>query len=333
VRRTRIAVIGTGHLGKSHARILAELPEASLCGIVDAVPERAAEFGGRYGVPWATDFRQTPGSPEAVSIAVPTRSHAEVAQWFLSQGVDVLVEKPITDVVADAKALVQLADTRGRILQVGHIERFNPTVRAVRELNVRPRYIEAQRMAPFSFRSVDSGVVLDLMIHDIDLARTFFTAPLESVTAFGGAVFTEAVDMASAILQFHDGAAAHFVANRAAFKPLRRMRLFSPDSYVSLDFGERSALIVQKAPGWDLRKLELHRLDLSKVGDLQRFVFEGLLLVREIRVSEGDALREELRAFLLCCQNRTRPEADGAAGLEALEIAHRVLAAITARRW
>jgi predicted dehydrogenase len=198
---------------------------------------------------------------------------------------------------------------------------------------VQPRYIEAHRLAPFSFRSVEIGVVLDLMIHDIDLMLSFVGAPVTSVEAFGGAIFTPAEDMASAVFKFAGGAAAHLTANRVALKPLRRMRLFSHDSYVSLDFGQRYGLVIKKAPGWDLRNLKVEEIDAGSIQDLWKYVFEGLLTVKEIKVKEGEPLREELSSFLKCCRERTEPLVGGNEGRAAIALAYRVLEAIKGNTW
>ena len=333
MKRTRIAVIGVGHLGRSHARILKEMPEADLVAVVDADPDRLAKSVERLGVPGVADFRQVPGDPEAVSVVVPTVAHREVAEWFLARGVDVLVEKPMTVTLDDADLLIDLAGRHGRILQVGHVERFNPAVKAVRELGIVPRYIEADRLAPFSFRSIESGVVLDLMIHDIDLVLSFFNEPIESVEAFGGALFTPALDMVNAVLKFRGGRVAHLRANRVALKVMRRMRMFSADSYVSMDFGDKKGLVIRKASDWAVRELDVSTLDLGNVTDLKRLVFEGLLNVREVATEEGDALRAELSAFLACCRDRTPPPVGGREGRAALAVAWRVIESAEGHKW
>jgi predicted dehydrogenase len=333
LREVRVAVIGVGHLGKNHARILSELPGAKLVAIVDNDGERAAEFAKKFSTNAARDYRHVPGDPEAVCVAVPTPAHAAVAGHFLEKGIDVFVEKPITVEPSDAMALTTAAEMRSRILQVGHVERFNPIVQAVGKLGIKPRYIEAHRMAPFSFRSVESGVVLDLMIHDIDLMLWLLGTDLSSVDSFGGAIFTPAEDMASAIFKFKNGGVAHLTANRVALKPLRRMRLFSHDSYVSMDFGNRYGLVVRKAAGWDLRNLDLQAIDVSSIQDLWKYVFEGLLEIQEINVPEGEPLRLEMASFLNCVRHRRQPAVGGREGLAALEIAHRVLDAVKRNKW
>ena len=333
-RAVRVAVIGVGHLGKSHARILASLPEAELVGVVDVREDVAKTVGEERGVPWSSDPINAPleWGAEACSVVVPTVHHAELAAHYLESGLDILVEKPITRNVEDAERLCEIADARGRVLQVGHVERFNPAVRAVADLDVEPRYIEAERLAPFTFRSTDIGVVLDLMIHDLDLVQSLVDSELSDVEAFGGGLFTPAEDLCSARLKYASGAVARVTANRVALKSQRRMRMFSRDSYVSLDFGKRYGLIIQKAPGWDTQKLDLGSIDTANL-DLRKFVFEGLLTIRELKMDDLDPLEEELRSFLACVRTRQRPIVDGRVGLEALRAATRVLEALAENPW
>ena len=244
----RIAVVGVGHLGKHHVRLLAKNPVAELVGVADTNEHNLTAAASEHGVPGHLDYKDLLGKVDAVCVAVPTSAHLEVAGCFLESGVDVLVEKPIAPTEKDGRKLVDLAARADRILQVGHVERFNPALDAVREMGLEPRYIESHRLAPFSFRSVDIGVVLDLMIHDIDLVLTMVKSKVASVEAYGGAVFTPAEDMASAILKFENGAVAHLTANRVALRPMRRMRLFSRDCYASLDFQSSHGTFIRKKP-------------------------------------------------------------------------------------
>ncbi|MBL8750265.1 MAG: Gfo/Idh/MocA family oxidoreductase [Planctomycetes bacterium] len=336
-RRLRVGVVGVGHLGKHHARLLKTL-DCDLVAVADP-NEAARTFAAQtHGVPGFADHRELLGSAnfkrvDAVSVVVPTKLHREVASVFLENGVDVLVEKPIARTSADGQALVDLARKHGRILQVGHVERFNPALRGIADIGMKARYIESHRLAPFSFRSTDIGVVLDLMIHDLDLVLALVRSEIVSVEAFGGAVFTPAEDMASAIIKFENGAVAHLTANRVALKPLRKMRVFSREGYASLDFQTGQGMLVKKAPGWDFEKLDLDRIDKTQVGDLWKFVFDGLLQVQQIELNEGNPLQEELVDFLRCCRERTTPIVPGEDGVAAVAAAERVLAAIARNRW
>ena len=330
--RPRIGVVGVGHLGKHHARLLKGL-DCDLVGVADP-NEAARTFAtATFGVPAFADHRELLGKVDAVSVVVPTKLHREVASVFLENGVDVLVEKPIARTVADGQALVDLAEKHGRILQVGHVERFNPALRGIEQIGRSARYIESHRLAPFSFRSTDIGVVLDLMIHDLDLVLALVKSEIVSVDAFGGAVFTPAEDMASAIIKFQNGAVAHLTANRVALKPMRKMRVFSQAGYASLDFQTGQGMVVKKAPGWDFGKLDLERLDRAQMGDLWKFVFDGLLQVENMQLDCGNPLQEELSDFLRCVRTRERPIVSGEDGVAAVAAAEMVLAAISKNRW
>jgi predicted dehydrogenase len=333
----RVGVVGVGHLGKHHARLFQALAQDGAgCELVAvADPDEAARkvAEATYEVPAFADFRQLLGKVDAVSVVVPTRLHRDVASVFLEHGVDVLVEKPIARTAADGQALVDLATLHGRILQVGHVERFNPALRGIEQIGRSARYIESHRLAPFTFRSTDIGVVLDLMIHDLDLVLALVQSPIRSVEAFGGAVFTPAEDMASAIIKFENGAVAHLTANRVALKPLRKMRVFSREGYASLDFQTGQGMVVTKAPGWDFQQLDLDKLDRAQMGDLWKFVFDGLLQLKQLELNEGNPLREELEAFLRCVRDRSRPLVTGADGVAAVAAAEMVLAAIEQNRW
>jgi predicted dehydrogenase len=330
--RVRIGVVGVGHLGRHHTRLLRGL-DCELVAVADPSEAARQHAEQAYEVPAFADHKALLGKVDAVTVVVPTRLHREVASDFLAHGVDVLVEKPIARTSADGRALVDLAAKHGRILQVGHVERFNPALRGIAEIGRKARYIESHRLAPFTFRSTDIGVVLDLMIHDLDLVLALVRSEIVSVEAFGGAVFTPAEDMASAIIKFANGAVAHLTANRVALKPLRKMRVFSKEGYASLDFQTQQGMVVRKAPGWDFQKLDLDRIDRAQVGDLWKFVFDGLLTVENLVLDEGNPLQEELAAFLASVRDRTPPLVTGADGVAAVAAAEQVLAAIARNRW
>lgn len=331
--RIRIAVIGVGHLGKIHARLLSTSTDAQLVAVADS-SEANLEFATRtHGIEGVRDYRQLLGRVDAVCVAVPTEVHHEVASFFLGNGVDVLVEKPIARSEAEGRSLVELARARGRILQVGHVERFNPAMRAMQDLKIVPRYIESQRLAPFSFRSTDVGVVLDLMIHDLDLVLAIMRAPVVAVDAFGGSVFTPAEDMASATLRFEGGGVAQLTASRVALKPTRKMRVFSHDAYMSMDLTRAHATVIKKNPGWDIGKIDITKLDGSRPEDLWRLVFEGLLTVKEIKLDERNALQDEHTDFVRAIRTRGRPTVTGEDGCLALAAAQQVLDSIDRNRW
>ncbi len=332
-RKIKFSVIGVGHLGRAHARVLTELPNTELVSVVDIDEERGTKEAERLGVPWERDFKRTPGNPEAVCVVVPTFLHFQVASWFLQRNVHVLVEKPITSTIEEAEILVKLARERDLVLQVGHVERFNPIFTAVKELGIKPRYLEAQRVAPFTFRSMDVGVVMDLMIHDLDLVLTLVDGDPIDVEAYGGKVFTDKEDLASARIKFSSGDVAHLTVSRVALRPARRLRLFSKDSYVSLDFGKRYGILIKKGPRWEQDKPDLKKIDPSKIEDLWKFVYTGLLTVKEIRTQGSEPLKEELASFASCIIERKEPVVTGLQGKKALELAFQVEEALNRHPW
>jgi len=236
----RVGVVGVGALGQHHARVYADLPGASLAGIYDVDHARAAEVAARHGVPAFSHMRELAGAVDAISIAVPTVDHHRVARELLEAGKDVLVEKPVTARLEEAEDLIGLAREKGAILQVGHIERFNPAVDALRKAALQPRFIEVHRLSPFSPRSLDVDVVLDLMIHDLDIVLCLDDSGAVQVDAVGVPVLTSKVDIANVRLRFASGLIANLTASRVSAEKVRKFRVFSPKTYISVDFAARS---------------------------------------------------------------------------------------------
>lgn len=320
----RTAVIGVGHLGRIHARIYTELADIELVGVCDTRPEVAREVGERLGVAHTSDPGEFVDAVDAVSIVVPTAHHLEAARPFLEHGVHCLVEKPIATTLEQADEMIALAARHGALLQVGHVERFNPAVAAIARENLRPIFIEAHRLAPFTFRSTDVGVVLDLMIHDLDLLLAMVGSDIESVDAVGGTIFTNSEDVANARIRFVNGTVANITSSRVSLNAMRRFRIFSPVSYVSLDLHQKYALMVTKGPKWDERKSDILSVDPEIVKDRQRlmeFVFQGLLQVREFKMEENEPLREELQAFLSSVRDGQPARVSGEDGRRALAAA------------
>lgn len=298
--RAPSAVIGVGYLGKFHAEKYAASPKAELVAVVDTDEQRASEIGNTLGVPALTDYRELFGRVKCASIAVPTHAHFEVAQDCIAAGIDVLVEKPLTAEIGEARALVAAAEAHGVILQVGHLERFNPAIRKLERVIRSPKFVECHRLAPFVERGTDVDVVLDLMIHDIDVIASLVRSPVERVEAVGVAVLTEKPDIANARIRFADGCIANVTASRVSIKRERKIRFFQPDAYISIDYDQRRAQIYYKpAPG------------------------AGWLDIRaeNIEIKEGDALADEIDSFLDCVRTRELPLVSGSQGLRALEIA------------
>ena len=299
--RLRAAVVGVGYLGRFHAEKYAAHAAAELVAVVDVDRARAEAVAMALGVEAVTDHRALVGRIDCASVAVPTQLHHAVAGDLLEAGVDVLVEKPLTTTVEEGKALLELAVRRERVLQVGHLERFNPAIRALEGVIREPRFIECHRLAPFSERGTDVDVVLDLMIHDLDVILSMMPSALRSVEAVGVPVLTASVDIANARLRFANGGIANLTASRVSLKRERKLRIFQPDAYLSVDYGERRVLICRREPGPD---------------------GQPALSVEEREVPEADALGSEIDAFLRAVRARETPPVTGWDGLRALEVAH-----------
>lgn len=323
----RVAVIGTGHLGRIHAKIWSEHPEAELVCVLDTDAERAQAVASEFGCRAATDLSSLPGEVDAVSVVVSTPAHAAVAAPLLEAGVPCLVEKPIASNLSDADRILQAANKSGALVAVGHVERFQPALLRVREMGLRPRFIECHRLTAFSFRSTEVGVVHDLMIHDLDLVLDLIGAPLVSVDAVGTRIFTDREDVASVRLAFEGGARANVTANRVSLSPMRRFRMFSSDAYASLDFVKNYGLIVRKGPRWDAERGSLVGLDPEALAKAQSDMLEsGLLEVEELKLEgEQRPLQAELDAFLRNVRSGTTPEVSGVQGRRALELAEQIV--------
>ena len=331
--RLRVAVVGVGHLGKEHARILATMPDVELVGVADINGEQAQTVARRCGTNAYADYRPLHNNVDDATIAVPTFAHHSVASEFLSRRIPVMVEKPLAMNLEQADDLVALSREQSTILQVGHIERFNPALLDLERRNLRPKFVQGERLANFSGRSLDIGVVLDLMIHDLDVLLAMVRSPVRSVEAVGVSLFGVHEDIANARLTFDNGCVANLTASRASVKPLRKMHVYSPEGYVSLDFGKRHATIIQpnervRQEGFDIRKL-----DLSMIGLLKEKLFGHYLEIREFDMKEIDQLTAELNHFLTCVRTRTQPKVTGEDGRNAVELACRIQEKINTHQW
>ena len=325
----RVAVVGTGHLGSIHAKIWAAHPGAELVGVVDADRERAAQVAASAGCEAFSSAEALLGRVDAVSVVVPTVAHAAVAVPLLESGVACLVEKPFATSLEEADAMLAAAERGGATLAVGHVERFQPGVRKVRSMGLVPRFIECHRLASFSFRSMDVGVVHDLMIHDLDLVLELVGSDVKELDAAGGAILTDAEDMASVRLVFENGARANVTASRVSLNPMRRFRLFSGDSYVSLDFTKNYGLLVHKGPRWSEAREELRRLDPAELAARPDFIEGDMLEVQELELGgEERPLQAELDSFLRNVVEGSEPEVSGFDGRRALELAGRIVEAL-----
>lgn len=332
--RLRTAVVGVGHLGQHHARILAGMPDVELVGVVDASADQARQVAAKLGTTPYDHFEPLLDRVDAVSVVTPTVHHHHVAAAFLRAGVPVLVEKPVCRTVAEADDLIRLAAEADVPLQVGHIERFNPAFEDLARRPIVPKFVEAERHGPYTGRSTDIGAVLDLMIHDLDLLLALVGGPVRNVSAVGAAVFGGHEDMVNARLEFENGCVAHVTASRISPRPKRRLRVWAPEGYAGIDFVNRKLTLVQ--PGEEVRRhgLRPERLDPVSRARLKDDVFGRHLQVQQIDEDrKGDQLTAELRHFVDCVRTGRRPRVTGEDGRDALELAERVLAAVRGHQW
>jgi predicted dehydrogenase len=306
----RLAVVGVGHLGRHHARVAASLAGFRVVGVHDHHPGRAAEVAGEFSLPVLAGFDDVAREAEAVIVATPTVTHAEVSRFFLDRGLHVLVEKPMTASLAEADDLVARARKAGRVLQVGHVERYNPAIEAALSLVVSPRFIEVHRLGVFTARSLDVDVVLDLMIHDLQIVSAFVGRPVREIRAAGVPVLTPKLDIANARLEFDGGCVANLTASRVSAEKVRKCRLFAPSIYVSIDMQAQSVSAVRLVR-------EGGRAEMRPV---------------PVPVSREEPLARELADFRRAVVDGTRPLVSGEDGRDALALAERVVAAVETHR-
>jgi predicted dehydrogenase len=332
MRELRAGVVGVGHLGRHHARILATMPGVRLVAVADARIEQARAIAEPSGALAFESPERLPRDLDLVSIAVPTAFHREVASPFLERGIATLVEKPLAPTAADSEALVDLARRSGAILQVGHIERFNPIWTHVRP--AAPHYLFAERLGVFTGRSTDIGVVLDMMIHDIDLILSIVSAPVASVSALGVSLFGPNEDVANARLAFVNGTIVDLSASRASMQASRKMRLWGGDGYLTIDFAGRKACRVRPGPRAEPGRIELRGVDFSKPGAVKEHIFGEVFQVTEETAPEGpEPLALELGDFVQAVRNGSTPRVSGEDALRAVQLAERILQCIRTHRW
>jgi len=311
-KKLRVGVVGTGYLGKFHAEKYAHMEDVELAGIVDLNQSQADKIAEIFSVKGYRNHKDILDKVDAVSIVVPTPVHFNVSQDFLEHDVDVLIEKPMTTTLKEADKLIQLAEERGLIIQVGHLERYNPAVIALRDYVKRPLFIESHRLSTYKERATDVSVVLDLMIHDIDIISNFVRSKIKSIHAAGIPVISEHVDIANARLEFENGCVANVTASRISTRDERKIRLFQRDAYISVDFANHEITIVKQSdkdetsiiPGMDISQLSF---------------------------TKTDALDDELKSFVKAVTTRQSPEVNGHVGRSALEVALSIMEQIQTR--
>ena len=330
----RVGVVGLGRMGKLHCRVLSEMPQAQLACVVDSRRQLAEAAGRQFKTTALTDAEAAVEMVDAAIVAVPTVGHVQAARPFVAAGKPVLIEKPIAPNSAEAEELLALAEQTGTSVQVGHTERFNPAVEAIRRLQIVPKFIEAHRVSPFTFRSADVGVVLDMMIHDIDLVLMMAAAEPIEVRAVGINVLGASEDIANARLAFANGCVANLTASRLAIKSERKMRIFSEAAYLSVDYAKRVGVVIKKSENLNLidmaRKMDAKDLaELALGGD-----YAKLVKLEQLKIENTvEPLRKQAEAFCRCVADGAEPVVSGREGLAAVRCAEAITAAIRSHRW
>jgi len=305
MQKIRVAVVGVGYLGRFHAQKYAQAADCELCCVCDLQQEARERVSAELGTRGLAEYRELLGQVDAVSVVTPTPTHFAIARDFLSAGAHVLLEKPITETLEQARELIDLAARNKRVLQVGHLERFNAAILAAEPYLKSPRFIECHRLAPYRERGTDVNVVLDLMIHDIDIVQTVVGAPIEAIDAVGTPVFSDEIDIANARIRFANGCVVNATASRVSFKTERKLRIFGGDAYLSLDLHQKIMTLIRK------------RAVAQAAGELP-------VSIEEQNLEPGDALKAEIDSFLECARTGRAPVVPGEAGLMALETAIRI---------
>jgi predicted dehydrogenase len=327
-----MAVIGCGKMGKLHARVCSQMPSVKLVGVHDADPDYANAVADQYNTTAFASLPELLKHAQAAVIAVPTRHHVAVGLRCLEAGLDVLIEKPLAGTVAECRTLADAGAKHDRLIQVGHVERFNPVVRAMTAQELRPKFIEVTRVSPLTFRSIDVGVVLDMMIHDIDIVLLLARgAAIESVEAVGVSVIGDVEDVCNARVRFGGeggGCVANLTASRLALKTDRRLRVFSPDAYVSLDYAKKYGIIARRGGNLAAIRDTVARIRAGEIEDMSQLNYTDLVQIEELTIDDVEPLRAELESFVHAVTTRSRPLVSANDGLAAVDLATRIVAAI-----
>ena len=333
MRRLRVAVIGAGHLGRIHARILRSSDAAECVGVADPSEECRQWVQSELGLPVYENHRAVCDIVDAAIIATPTNVHYDIAIDFLNHGIHTLIEKPITNTVEQADHLIHTADQQQLVLQVGHVERFNPAFEIANQSLPQPRYLEAHRMSGYTFRSIDVGVVHDLMIHDIDLLASMITSPLLDVRAIGIAVFGPHEDIAQARLEFSNGSIANLTASRCSFQPVRQISWFNENGFVSADLGDQTVSRVQCPEILKSNDRDIQSLNEQRQQQIKDHLFQEVLPKTQLHVNPHNAIEMEHVDFFAAIQKNALPRVTGRHGRRAISIAQAIIDSIRAHRW
>lgn len=312
-------------MGRLHTRVFSEMPNVRLVGVVDTSADAADDIACEYECKAYTHIEQLPPEVAAATIAVPTEFHASVAEPLLHRGIACLIEKPLAKTVEEARRIATAAQAGKALVQVGHIERFNPVVRSMERLGVRPGFIEVMRISPMTFRSIDVGVVLDVMIHDIDIVLRLAGSTVEHVDAVGVNVIGEHEDICNARLRFTNGCVANLTASRLALKTERKLRVFSKDAYVSLDYQKKYGIVVRRSGNVDSVREVAARIRAGEVTDLSQLNYADLVQVEELEIDDTEPARAQLESFIAAVKGEIPPVVSAADGLAAVELATRIV--------
>ena len=323
-----VGVIGCGRMGQLHARVYSQMPQVRLVGLFDADRDAAIAAREKFGGEVFDSIEALAERVSAVTIAVPTQFHAFVAQPLLKRKVACLIEKPLAKDVSEARQIVAWANESGAVVQVGHIERFNPIVRAMNQLEVEPRFIEVIRISPLTFRSIDVGVVLDMMIHDIDIVLRLARSKVARIDAVGVSVIGNVEDICNARLTFENGCVANMTASRLALKTERKLRVFSSDAYVSIDYQKKYGMVARKGANLSAIRNAVARIRAGEIDDLSQLDFAELVNIEELTIDDVEPLRAELEAFVASVTRGAPVEVPAEDGLAAVETATQIVAAM-----
>jgi predicted dehydrogenase len=326
-----VGVVGCGRMGRLHARVYSQMPNVKLVGVYDAHHETAQEVAAEFKCNAYQNLRDLLPQVAATTIAVPTKFHADLAEPFLSRGIACLIEKPLAKDVHDAQKIVNASQKYKAAVQVGHIERFNPAIRAMDRLGIQPRFIEVTRISPLTFRSIDVGVVLDMMIHDIDIVLKLASSTVAQIDAVGVSVIGDVEDICNARIRFENGCVANLTASRLALKTERKLRVFSEDAYVSLDYQKKYGIVARRGGNVEAIRDAVRKIRAGEIDDISQLDFSDLVNVEELQIDDVEPLRAELDSFIDSVVNGTKPAVSAEEGFAAVELATKIVAKIGKR--
>jgi predicted dehydrogenase len=332
-KKLRTAVVGAGKMGGIHAKVYSQLPQCQLVAVVDTDIEKAKSLAEKYNCQAFGDVTEIIDRVDAVTIAAPTIVHLELAKIFINSGVAVLIEKPLAADVEQGRQIVKLAEEKNTVVAVGHSERCNPVVQAIKRLDIEPKFIESNRISPYPFRSTDVGVVLDVMIHDIDIILSLAASEIIKVDAVGVSVIGDKEDICNARLVFANGCIANITASRLALKTERKVRVFSRQAYLSMDYLKKSGIIIKSDPNINIIKL-INEKKASGDFDLSTMNWPELLHIEQLEIDDKEPVRLEQEAFLRAVADRQfMPEVSAEEGLAALQCAEKILVSVEQNKW